>query len=318
MKSSKYMLAVTLTGAAVIVCAQPFPSRPVSIIIPYAPGGETDSIARVMAPRLSEEWKRPVVVDNRPGGGTVIGTAEAAKAKPDGHTLLLASFGYVTNQILLPKLSYDPAALMPLTLVSTSPNVLFIHPSIPVTNLKAFVELAKKSPGQLLFGSPGYASSPHISAELLAAKSGFTFTHVPYKGTAPALADLLGGQIHAQMGVMSLMSYAKAGKLRAIAVATERRLSQAPELPTMAESGVPGFTSASWFGYFVQTAAPTDVAHKIYTDLKRTAERLDIRTRLAELGLEPAATTKEEFSAFLRAELDKWGTIIRERNIKLE
>lgn len=305
-------------AAACTVAAQPYPSRTVAIIVPYSPGGETDVIARTMAARLTEDWKRTVLVDNRPGGGTVIGTAEAANAKPDGHTLLLASFGFTTNRLLVANLPYDPASLAPLTLVATAPNLLFIHPALPVNNLKAFIALAKSRPGQVLFASPGYASSPHISAELLASMAGYTFTHVPYKGTAPILTDLLGGQVHALMGTAAVMPHVRSGKLRALAVASERRLSQAPDVPTMVEAGGPQFTSASWFGFFVQAKAPADVVQKIYTDLRGAAQAPEVRKKIADIGVEPMALSKEAFAAFLNAESEKWGAIIRARNIKLE
>ena len=320
--SVRSLLAATLLAASCVVVAQPvvqpYPSRSVSIIVPYSPGGETDVIARIMAARLTEDWKRTVLVDNRAGGGTVIGTAEAANAKPDGHTLLLASFGFITNRILIANLPYDAAALMPMTLVATAPNLLYVHPSLPAANLKAFIALAKIRPGQMLFASPGYASSPHISAELLASMAGYTFTHVPYKGTAPVLTDLLGGQVHALMGTMNLMPNVRSGKLRALAVASERRQSQAPDLPTMVEAGGPNFTSASWFGFFVQTKTPPEIAQKIYTDLRTLAQAPEIRKKIFGMGLDPTALSKEEFAAFLKAENDKWGAIIRARNIKLE
>lgn len=317
MKLVECVFTATLIVLSSPAFAQPYPSKPITIIVPYSAGGETDAIARLMAARLTDEWKRTVVVDNRPGAATVIGTAEAARARPDGYTLLLTSFGFTTNRILVPNLPYDPASLAPLTLVSTAPNILFVHPSVPATNLNEVIQYGKAKPGALLFASPGIASSPHIAAELLASMAGITMTHVPYKGTAPALTDLLAGQVHALLGVGSLMPHAKAGKLKAIAVASERRLSRAAELPTMAESGVP-FTAASWFGYFVQAKAPPEVVDKIYTDIRKVADRPDVRGKISEMGLEPAATTKEEFSAFLKSELQKWGAIIRERNIKLE
>jgi tripartite-type tricarboxylate transporter receptor subunit TctC len=312
------VLAATCLAAACTALAQPYPSRPVSIIVPYSPGGETDVIARVVAARLTEDWKRTVLVDNRPGGGTVIGTAEAANAKPDGHTLLLASFGFITNRILIANLPYDPASLAPLTLAAIAPNTLFIHPGMPAANLKAFIGLAKSRPGQVLFASPGYASSPHISAELLASMAGYTFTHVPYKGTAPILSDLLGGQVHALMGTAALMPHVRSGKLRPLAVASERRLNAAPDVPTMVEAGGPHFTSASWFGFFVQAKAPPDIAQKIYADLRTAVQAAEVRKKISDMGVEPMALTKEDFAAFLKAESEKWGAIIRARNIKLE
>ena len=308
------LLALITAGAY----AQSYPAKTVSIIVPYPPGGITDSVGRLIAVRLNEMWKQPVVVENRAGGGTLIGTAAVAKAPADGYTLLLTSFGYTTNHILVPNLPYDPASLAPVTLIGTAPNVLYVHPSLPVTTPRDLVKFSKAKPRQLLIASSGNASSPHIAAELFASVTGVEITHIPYKGTSPALLDLLGGRVHGIFDTMQSMQYAETGKLRVIAVASKQRLTQAPKVPTFEESGVPDVISASWFGFFVPAQTPVPIQRKIYDDIRQVLGLKDMREKIIQTGLEPAAMTREEFAAFLDSEFKKWGNVIRTRNIKLE
>jgi len=317
-RSMIMLTAAALFAISAVVGAQSYPSKPVSIVVPYAPGGITDSVGRLLGARLGEAWKQPVLVENRAGGGTIIGTAAVAKAAPDGHTILLTSFGFTTNQILVASLPYDPASLRPVTLVGTAPNVLYVHPSVPVGTSREVIEYAKKKPREMMFASSGNASSPHIAAELFASMTGVEITHVPYKGTGPAMIDMLAGRVHAIFDTMQSMPYAKAGKLKPIAVANKRRLALAPELPTFEEAGLANFTSASWFGLFVPAMTPAQVQRKIYDDVRQILDTPGMRERIIQTGLEPAMTTPEEFGAFLKSELDKWGTLIRARNIRLE
>lgn len=298
--------------------AQPFPTKPVRLIVPYATGGEIDAVARYLARKLEEKWKQPVIVDNRPGGGSVIGTDAAAKAEPDGHTLLIASFGFVTNQILMRNLPYDPAALAPLIRLAMAPNILYVTPGVPGTTAKEVAEYARAKPGQLSFASTGNGSSPHIVAEMFAAMTGSTITHVPYKGTAPAVTDLLGGHVQAIFGTMSLMPHTKDGKLRALTVANQTRLIGAPQVLTTAESGLPGLLSAAWYGLFVPAKGDPALRQKIYADLREVADQEETRQRLIQIGLEPATLDSNQFGAFLKAEHEKWGAIIRQRNIRLD
>ena len=318
MSGFKRMLAVLCCLAATAVAAQSFPVRPVRLIVPYAAGGEIDAISRFLARKLEERWKQPVVVENRVGGGSVIGTEAAARAEPDGYTLLIHSFGFITNPILMRNLPYDPAALAPIIRLATAPNILYVTPSVPATTLKDVIEYAKAHPGQLTFASSGNASSPHIVAEMFAEMTGTTITHVPYKGTAPALNDLLGGHVQAIFGLYSLMPNTKDGKLRAIAVASESRLTAAPQLPTTVESGLPSLLSASWYGLFLPAKVPGPLRQKIYSDLREIADSPDTRQQLIQIGLEPATLDSDQFAAFLKAESEKWGRIIRLRNIKLD
>lgn len=318
MKRMRFMLGAMLVALSCAVAAQSYPSRMVRILVPYAPGGETDALGRLIAPKLTEKWKQSVVVENRVGGGTVIGTEAAAKADPDGHTLLIASVGFITNQILIANLPYDPASLVPQVLLATAPLILYVNAAVPAKTLKEFIAYGKTRPRELMFASSGNASSPHITAELFASMTGIEITHVPYKGTGPAVTDLLGGQVHAIFSTMTVMPNARAGKLRALAVANKTRLSNAPDLPTAEEAGLPNFTAASWFGLFVQAGVPAALRQRIYSDVRSIADMPEIRERIQQLGLEPSTLNREAYAAFLKAELDKWGGIIRAKNIRLE
>ena len=298
--------------------AQAFPTRPVAMVVPFPPAGITDGIARIVAPRLAEKWKQPVLVDNRAGGGTIIGTQSVLKAPVDGHTLLLTSFGYTTNQILVKNLPYDSRALTPLNLTAVAPNVLYVHSSVPVTTVGEFVAYAKANPGKVNIASSGNATSPHLAAELFASATGIDFVHVPYKGTAPAMADVLGGQVTGIFDTMQSMQYAKAGRLKALAVATRKRLPSAPDLPTFAEAGVPAMEMASWFGYFVASETPAAVRRKLFDDIQEVLAMPDTQAKIAALGTEPTLISQAEFQRFLDSELERWTKITRERRIRID
>ena len=298
--------------------AQAFPSRTVTIVVPYAPGGITDGIARVIATRLAETWKQTVLVDNRAGGGTIIGTQAVVKSAPDGHTLLLTSFGYTTNQILVRNLPYDARALAPLNLVCIAPNVLYVHPSVPAATVGELIALARASPGKLTFASSGNASSPHMAAELFASVTGTDVVHVPYKGTAPAMADVLGGQVTGIFDTLQSMQYVKAGKLKALAVTASKRLPRAPDLPTFAEAGLPAMEMASWFGFFVPAEAPAAVRKKVFDDIQDVLSSPDTQAQISALGAEPTLLSQAGFARFLDSEHDRWAKVVRERHIKLD
>ena len=315
LKKALTLLCLLAAGAAI---AQTYPTKPVRLVLPYATGGEIDAVARDLARKLEDKWKQPVIVDNRPGAGSVIGTDAVAKADPDGHTLLLASFGFVTNQILMRSLPYDPASLAPLIRLAMAPNILYVTSSVPGSTAKEVAEYARSKPGQLSFASTGNGSSPHIVAEMFAVMAGATITYVPYKGTAPAVTDLLGRHVQAIFGTMSLMPHTKDGKLRALTVANQTRLIGAPYVPTTAESGLPGLLSAAWYGLFLPAKVDPALRQKIYADLREVAEQEETRQRLIQIGLEPATLDSNQFGAFLKAEHSKWGDVIRQRNIRLD
>lgn len=312
------LLVAVGTASAQQSAPAPFPTRMVTIIVPFAPGGITDGLARLVAAKLGEKWKQTVLVDNRPGGGTVIGTNYVAKAPADGYTLLLTSFGYVMNQILYKNLPYEPKALVPLNLVGLSPNVLYLHPSVPVSTVPELVRYAKANPGKLMFASSGNATSPHIAAELFGSLTGTDVVHVPYKGTGPAMADVLGGQVSGIFDTMQSMPYVKSGKLKVIASTSEQRLSNAPELPTFKEAGLPGMVTSSWFGFFVPAATLDVLRQRLFSDIEEVLKQPEMRAKIVQIGVEPTQMTQSEFQQFLDNERERWSALTKARGIKLD
>jgi len=258
------------------------------------------------------------VVENRPGASTIIGTQTVATAPGDGYTILLTSFGFTTVQFRKHPLPYDVKALTPLYQLATSPLTLYVTQNLPVKSVDELIAYAKAKPKDLMFASSGIASSPHIGAELFAAQNGIEITHVPYRGTSPAIADLLPGHVHAIWGAPSLMAYVTSGKLRVLTVANAKRLTNYPDVPTTAKLGHPNFVAASWYGMFLPAAVPADVRDKIYADVKEIGATQSLKDALLKIGLEPANLTREEFAAFLDAERSKWGEVIKARNINIE
>lgn len=308
-------LAASLTASA---GATEFPTKPVQLVVPYSPGGLTDNLARRYAEQLAAAWKQPVVVENKPGAGSAIGAGNVARSAPDGYTVLLGSVGMVTNPLLLKKMPYDPELLVPLALVALAPNVLYVHPSVPATNVKELVEYAKKNPGHLSFASSGVGSSPHLAAELFATKTGIDVIQVPYKGTGPAIADFLGGQVNAYFDTMQSMKYAKDGSIRALAITTKQRIAEAPDLPTVEESGVaPGVISSSWFGFFVPASTPADVQQQIMQAIRRIAEDKEMKTVVSTMGLIPEFMDQAQFKQFTNDETVKWRNVIETQKISI-
>jgi tripartite-type tricarboxylate transporter receptor subunit TctC len=294
-----------------------WPTRTVELVVPYAAGGPTDRYAREFAPRLGERWGQQVVVSNKPGGATAIGTAAVAQATPDGHTLLLASFGIVTNPIMLKKLPYDPKALAPLCRFALGGAVLYVHPSVPARNLPELVAWARANPGRLQFGSSGMGSSPHISAELLAWAAGIEILHTPYRGSAPALTDLIAGHINALFDSVTSMRFARDGRIRALGIAQPQRNAAAPEVPTMAEQGFPNVLARTFYGFFAPAAVPAPLQDRIAADLRGVAADEVIQRAVRDDGLEPLAETPAEFAAYLAEQHVFWSRVVRERNLSL-
>ncbi len=316
---SAALLLATLMGASTDAAAQTYPDRPVQIVVPYAPAGLTDNIARYFGAHLKDIWKQPVVVENKPGASATLGAGVVARATPDGYTLLLGSVGMATNPLMFKALPYQASELTPLALVALAPNVLFVHPSVPATNVKELVEYAKKNPGVLSFASTGFGSSPHLAAELFAASAGIKILHVPYKGTGAAINDFLGGQVNAYFDTMQSMRYVQDGKLRALAVATDKRLVDAPELPTVEESGVAhGVISSSWFGFFTQTAVPEARRKQIADALLEVAGQAQTQEQLKAFGLIPVALGSQEYKKFMQAETERWGAVIHAQHITVD
>jgi len=302
-----------------VAAAGSFPERPVNFVVPYSPGGLTDQLARLYADRLGKLWDQPVVVENRPGAGSSIGASHVARSKADGHTILLGSVGMVTNAMMLPAMPYKTEDLTPLTRLAVAPNVLYVHPSLPVNNVKELVDYAKKNPGGVSFASSGVGSSPHLAAELFAAKTDIDVIQVPYKGTGAAIADFLGGQVNAYFDTMQSMRYAEDGLIRALAVTTTERLKDAPDLPTVEESGVAsGVISGSWFGIFIPSEVPAETQQQLQEAFNQIASDPATQEEVAKLGLVPDHQDQEAFQAFIKSETEKWGEVIRTQNIRIQ
>ena len=304
---------------SVALAQEAFPSKPVRIIVPYPAGGVADLLPRVVGEKLSQKWGQAVIVENKAGASGNIGMAEGARAAPDGYTLVLAPTGNLTvNPSLFPNLPFDVHRdLSPVTLLAQSPNVLVVHPSVPAKTFRELIAFAKANPDKLNFASPGEGSGAHLAGELLKLEAGIMATHVPYKGMAPAVNDLLGGNVQMMFaGVSSALQHIKSGKLVALAVASPRRNPQLPDVPTVAESGLPGFDVTSWYGIVVRAGTPPAVIQKIQRDMAEALQAEDVKAKLAGLGLEPVGNTPEEFAALIRAETQKWGDIVRKAGIK--
>ncbi|MCW0233895.1 MAG: tripartite tricarboxylate transporter substrate binding protein [Ferrovibrio sp.] len=312
------LAAVTLAGilpAAVSDArAQAFPSKPVTMVVPFPAGGTTDIVARLTAQKLSEAWGQPVIVDNRAGAGGNIGSAMVAKAAPDGYTLLMGTVGtHAINASLYAKMPYDVVKdFTPVTNVAAVPNMLVVTPDLPVKSVKELIDYGKKNPGKLNMASSGNGTSIHLSGELFKVMTGVAMEHVPYKGSAPALTDLMGGQVQVMFDNMpSALPHVKAGKLRAIAVTTATRSPAMPELPTIAEAGVPGFEAASWFGLLAPAGTPKEIVAKIHADVVKAMKTTDLTEKMAQQGAVAVGYTPDEFAAYIKTELAKWEKVVK-------
>ena len=308
-------LLVLSAALAAFSAAAQYPGKPVRIVVPFSAGGTTDILARAVGQKLTAAWSQPIVIDNRPGASGMIGAEMVAKAPPDGYTVLMASVAEVAiNQSLYTRMTYDPLKdLAPVTLAGFTPLILVVHPSVQARSVKELIGLAKAKPGRFTFASPGNGSVQHLSGELLKTVARVDITHVPYKGGAPAVTDLVGGQISMFFaGMPIVMPHVKAGRLRALAVTVTRRSPAAPDVPTMEEAGVPGFDISNWFGVYVPAATPKAVIAKLNSELSRVLNLADVKERLAEQGLETVGNSVEQFDAFFRAEILKYDKIIRE------
>jgi tripartite-type tricarboxylate transporter receptor subunit TctC len=311
---------ILLTGAGGAASAQTFPDRTVRIVVPFAAGGPADVLARVLGEKLHAAWGQPVVVENRGGGGANIGTEYVARAAPDGYTLLLNASNHVINANLYDRIGYDPFAdFTPITEVASYMLVLVVHPSVPATSLAELVALARSKPGRLTVGNAGIGTPTHLAGALLAQAAGLDLVYVPYKGAAPANADLIGGQVMAMFNnPVNALPQVRAGGLRALAVTGARRLDLMPALPTIAELGYPGYEASTWFGLFAPAKAPRDVVMKIHAEAARALALPDMREKLAAQGFDVLGNTPEEFAAVLKSEHAKWGALIRSAGLKVE
>jgi tripartite-type tricarboxylate transporter receptor subunit TctC len=313
--SSTAALILGLAPCAPAMGQDAYPTRPITLIVPFPAGGTTDILARIVGQGLEKELGQAVVIDNRGGAGGNIGGAAAAKAPPDGYTLFMGTVGtHAINASLYKNMPFDPIKdFQPLSRVAMVPNVLVANPSQPFKTVKEMIAYAKANPGKLNFGSSGSGSSIHLSGELFKAMAGIDMVHVPYKGSAPAVTDLLGGQI----GIMfdnlpSAIQHVRAGKLRAIAVTTAKRSPQLPDVPTIAEAGVPGYEATSWFGMFATAGTPEPIVSKLHGALLRVLKNADVQKQIAEQGGEPHSESPREFAGFIRQESAKWGKVVKD------
>jgi tripartite-type tricarboxylate transporter receptor subunit TctC len=311
------LLAAALAAPAL---AQSYPAKPVRIVVPYPPGGPNDIVARTVGQKLSEQLGQPVIVDNKPGASGNIGAESVAKSPADGYTLLLLTTGHTINPSLYPKLGYDLAKdLAPVTQLTAGPMVVIVNPSLPAKNIKELISLAKAKPGALNFGSAGNGSSTHLAPELFSSMAGIKMNHIPYKGSAPALTDLMAGQIQVAFDFMiSAMPHVKSGKIKALAVTSTTRSPAAPDLPTVAESGVPGFEVIGWNGLVVPARTPKEIVAKLNAELKKALDQPDTKERFAAQGFSATWTTPEKFGAYIESEHAKWAKVVKDSGAKID
>jgi tripartite-type tricarboxylate transporter receptor subunit TctC len=315
-------LCVLIAGAKAASAADggAYPTKSIRLIVPFAPGGSNDIMARLVGQKFSESLGQQVVVDNRGGASGIIGTDLAAKAAPDGYTLLMMSLTIAVNPSLFSKLPYDTQRdLTPLTLVASAPLMLVVHPAMPVKTPKELIAYAKANPGKLSFGSGGPGSTPHLAGEMMKLMAGVQMTHVPYKGGGPALIDLIGGQIQLMLeNIPSTLPYAKSGKLRALAVSSLKRSPLVPELPTLHEAALEGYEIVGWNGLFVPAGTAKAILTRLHAETVKALAQPDTKARLTALGAEAIGSSPEEFRAFVQAEIRKWGRVVKEAGLKVE
>ena len=314
-------LACASSLAATRDDAATFPSRPIRIIVAYTPAGTTDILARALGQRITESWGQSVIVENRPGANGNIGTEIAARATPDGYTILMGTAAtHSINNTLYPNLSWHAQRdFDPISLVAVVPNLLVVNNALPVKSVKELIAHAKANPGKLTFGSPGIGATAHLSMELFKTLTGTNMVHVPYKGSAGVLADVTAGQIQLAMdNIPVYLPQARAGKIRALAVSSPQRAAAAPDIPTVAEAGVPGFEALSWFGLFAPAKTPQAVVAKLAAETQRILKLPDVRERIVGLGAQPVGGTPDEYRSFIRSEIAKWQKVIRDAGVKLE
>ena len=312
-------LAGALAAAALallpgLASAQGYPARPIRLVVPFPPGGSTDILARALGQKLSESWGQQVIVDNRPGAGGSIGAEAVAKAAPDGYTLLMAHIGTLAvNPALYPKLGYDAAKdFAPVSMVAIVPNVLVVHPSVPAKNVLELIEYARRNPGKLNYSSGGNGSAAHLAMEYFKLQTKTDIVHVPYKGTVPAVTDLIAGQVSLTMtGAPAVMPHAQSGKLRTLGVWSAARLEAFPQVPTIAESGVPGFEATQWYGVVAPAGTPADIVAKLNAAIVQIMGSKEMKERLNLEGAIASASSPEAFAAFIESERKRWGAVVK-------
>jgi len=322
MKQNRLLRCVAIALASVLPFAAQadYPDKPLRLVVPFPPGGSTEPLARVLSQKLGETFGQQVIVDNRPGAGSTIGAEIVARSPADGYTLLLSSISNAISAALYPKLNFDIVRdFAPITLLATTPGVLVVHPALPVKTVKEFIALAKAKPEQLAYSSAGNGTPPHLSAELFASMTGIKLIHVPYKGGGPSIIALLSGE--AQLSIASLPSaigHMRSGKLRALGVTTPQRTPSLPALPTIAESGVPGYAAETWLGLAVAARTPKDITARLHAATAKAMMLPEVRERLDALGYILRIGSAEEYSNFVQSEVDKWRKVVKTANVHVD
>ena len=314
-------LMFLLAALVVSISAHAFPTKPVKIIVAFPPGGGTDIVARLLAQRLGEAWSQALIVENRAGASGTVGTEAAARADPDGHTLFMATMGNMTaNQHLYPKMTVDPLrAFAPITKVVDVHFVFLANPALPARGVQELIELAKKRPGEIAYSSSGPGGAPHLAMELFKRRAGIDLQHVPYKGSGPSMNDLIGGRVMLTMdSLVQTLPHIKAGRLKALAVLGPRRTALLPEVPTIAESGLPGYALTNWFGLLAPAATPKQVLIQLNGDVLKILKQEDLQKKIADLGADVVGNSAEEFGAEMRAESAQWAEVIKAAGIRVE
>lgn len=318
-----YVFAVTAvlaTGPALAQSAANYPSKPIRYIVGYTPGGTADMLARAVGQKLTEVWGQQVIVENRAGAGTNIGTEIAAKSQPDGYTLFMPTVANAINPTLYPKLNYDPLKdFVYITNYAKVPGILVVHPSVPARNAKELIALARAHPNALHHGSTGIGSPHHLAGEIFKTMAGVKMIHVPYRGATPAISDVIAGHIEVYFGAMvSTLPHAKSGRLRALGVTSLKRLAAAPDVATLDEQGLKGFETGSWFGMAVPTGTSRDIINKLHAEAVRALAAPDLRNRMSAEGAEFVGDTPEQFTAFFKSELEKWGKAVKASGARVD
>jgi tripartite-type tricarboxylate transporter receptor subunit TctC len=298
--------------------AQAWPTRPVRLVVPYTPGGSTDTVARITADRLSRIWGQQVVIENKPGAGTNIGAAAVASSDPDGYSMFIGTSSLATSRLLYRSLPYAISDLAPVTLVCTFPLLMLAPNSSPAKSVAEFIAFARETKGKATFASPGVGTLPHLAGELFKQISGIEMTHVPYRGDAPALADTMAGRVDLQIGGSGMIEQIRSGQVRGLAVTTAKRSKLAPELPTVAEAGVSDFDVTAWFAFFVPARTSRAIVEKIHIDTVTALSDPTVKSKLENIGMVAVGSTPEELGVLLKAETEKWGAVIKQANIALD
>jgi tripartite-type tricarboxylate transporter receptor subunit TctC len=312
-------MAVAIVSS--LACAQQWPTKPIRYVVPFAPGGTTDILARTISEKLSVALGQPVIVENKPGAGGGVGAAEVAKAAPDGYTIMGGTIStHAINATLYSNLPYDPVKdFVAITLIARVPNMLVINNDIPAKNVAELIKLMKAKPGNWNFASAGNGTSQHLSGELFKGMAGVEMQHVPYKGSPPALTDVMGGQVSMTFdNITTAWTLAKGGKLRALAVTTAKRSPVAPDVPTVAESGLPGYEIGSWQGVFAPAKTPPEIVKRLNTEIVKIINMPDVQAKLIDLGAEPVGNSSEDFTVFVKAEVVKWGEVVKKSGAKVD